>query len=30
MWYLSNDEWVRQVQSGEYRQWIETNYAERK
>lgn len=29
MWYLSNDEWVRQVQSGEYRQWIETNYAER-
>lgn len=30
MWYLSNDEWVRQVQSGEYRQWFETNYAERK
>lgn len=29
MWYLSNDEWGRQVQSGEYRQWIETNYAER-
>lgn len=25
-WYLSNTEWVRRVQSGEYRQWIKNNY----
>jgi dTDP-glucose 4,6-dehydratase len=28
-WYLSHRDWVAQVKSGEYRQWIETNYAER-
>ncbi|MFZ2302676.1 MAG: dTDP-glucose 4,6-dehydratase [Gallionella sp.] len=28
-WYLDNQEWVRNVQSGSYRQWIEKNYAER-
>ncbi|MCF0253166.1 MAG: dTDP-glucose 4,6-dehydratase [Duodenibacillus sp.] len=30
MWYLDNEDWVKSVQSGEYRRWIETNYAERK
>jgi dTDP-glucose 4,6-dehydratase len=25
-WYLENDAWVRQVTSGEYRRWIETQY----
>jgi dTDP-glucose 4,6-dehydratase len=28
-WYLANPDWVRQVTSGEYRNWIEKNYAER-
>ncbi|MCL4690279.1 MAG: dTDP-glucose 4,6-dehydratase [Burkholderiales bacterium] len=28
-WYLDNAEWVAQVRSGEYRRWIETNYARR-
>jgi dTDP-glucose 4,6-dehydratase len=28
-WYLANAEWVAQVKSGAYRDWIETNYAER-
>ena len=28
-WYLDNQEWVRNVQSGAYRQWVEKNYAER-
>jgi dTDP-glucose 4,6-dehydratase len=28
-WYLANDAWVKDVQSGEYRKWIATNYAER-
>jgi dTDP-glucose 4,6-dehydratase len=26
-WYLDNRDWVRNVQSGSYRQWIEKNYA---
>ena len=26
-WYLDNDEWVRGVTSGSYRQWIETHYS---
>jgi dTDP-glucose 4,6-dehydratase len=26
-WYLDNDEWVRNVTSGSYRQWIETHYS---
>ncbi|WIM06702.1 MAG: dTDP-glucose 4,6-dehydratase [Candidatus Nitricoxidivorans perseverans] len=29
-WYLANPEWVAHVQSGEYRNWIERNYGERK
>ncbi|KWI26557.1 dTDP-glucose 4,6-dehydratase [Burkholderia stagnalis] len=28
-WYLANQEWVDEVASGEYRKWIETNYAQR-
>ena len=28
-WYLGNGEWVAGVQSGEYRRWIEINYAAR-
>ena len=28
-WYLDNSAWVQQVRSGEYRQWLETNYAAR-
>ncbi|CAK7001429.1 MAG: dTDP-glucose 4,6-dehydratase [Desulfovibrio sp.] len=28
-WYLDNMEWVRRVQSGSYREWIEKNYRER-
>jgi dTDP-glucose 4,6-dehydratase len=28
-WYLANDAWVKGVQSGEYRKWIETNYQAR-
>ena len=26
-WYLENADWVRKVQTGEYRRWIETNYS---
>lgn len=28
-WYLDNQEWVSNVQSGAYRDWVETNYADR-
>jgi len=28
-WYLDNAAWVADIQSGEYRQWIESNYAKR-
>ncbi|MFP4011822.1 MAG: dTDP-glucose 4,6-dehydratase [Spirochaetaceae bacterium] len=28
-WYIANTEWVEQVRSGEYRKWIEDNYARR-
>ena len=28
-WYLDNTEWIEQVTSGEYRNWIETNYTRR-
>jgi len=28
-WYLANPEWVEHVQSGAYRDWLETNYAGR-
>jgi dTDP-glucose 4,6-dehydratase len=27
-WYLEHDEWVRNVTSGSYRQWIATHYSE--
>jgi dTDP-glucose 4,6-dehydratase len=26
-WYLENDDWVRDVTSGSYRQWIKTHYS---
>ncbi|MFP5428344.1 MAG: dTDP-glucose 4,6-dehydratase [Gammaproteobacteria bacterium] len=28
-WYLSNWQWVENVQSGNYREWVEKNYGER-
>jgi dTDP-glucose 4,6-dehydratase len=28
-WYLNNQEWVNSVQSGAYREWVQTNYAKR-
>ncbi|MBI4984120.1 MAG: dTDP-glucose 4,6-dehydratase [Rhodocyclales bacterium] len=28
-WYLGHPEWVANVQSGSYRQWLERNYAQR-
>ncbi|EGF33497.1 dTDP-glucose 4,6-dehydratase, partial [Oxalobacteraceae bacterium IMCC9480] len=28
-WYLDNQDWVANVQSGSYREWVEKNYAER-
>lgn len=28
-WYLDHPEWVAQVQSGAYRDWVQANYAER-
>ena len=28
-WYLDNQEWVRNVQSGDYQNWLEKNYASR-
>jgi dTDP-glucose 4,6-dehydratase len=27
-WYLSNQQWIEEVTSGNYRHWIETHYAE--
>lgn len=29
LWYLSNSEWIRQVQSGDYQNWIQENYSNR-
>ena len=29
-WYLEHGPWVAQVKSGEYRRWLETNYAARR
>jgi dTDP-glucose 4,6-dehydratase len=26
-WYLGNEEWIRGVTTGSYRQWIETQYS---
>lgn len=28
-WYLAHQEWVRDVQSGEYLKWVEKNYNQR-
>ena len=28
-WYLANQPWVATVQSGDYRKWIDSNYANR-
>jgi dTDP-glucose 4,6-dehydratase len=28
-WYLRNTEWIRSVQTGEYRRWLELNYKDR-
>jgi len=28
-WYLENQDWVANVQSGTYREWVEKNYSER-
>ncbi len=28
-WYIANPEWVAQILSGEYRNWLETNYTKR-
>jgi dTDP-glucose 4,6-dehydratase len=28
-WYLANQAWVADVQSGAYREWVERNYANR-
>lgn len=28
-WYLNNLDWVKRVTSGEYRKWVEKNYAQR-
>ncbi len=28
-WYLKNDEWIRHIYSGEYRNWIKQNYENR-
>ncbi len=29
-WYLNNRDWVERIQSGSYKNWIETNYGNRK
>lgn len=29
VWYLRHEEWMREIISGEYRNWIELNYSER-
>jgi dTDP-D-glucose 4,6-dehydratase len=28
-WYLDHQEWVANVQSGAYREWVEKNYTQR-
>jgi dTDP-glucose 4,6-dehydratase len=28
-WYLANDDWMKNVQSGDYLKWLERNYAGR-
>ncbi|MBA3722227.1 MAG: dTDP-glucose 4,6-dehydratase [Parachlamydiaceae bacterium] len=29
LWYMENEEWIRNVQTGAYREWLEVNYAMR-
>lgn len=29
LWYMQNQEWIKNVQSGTYRQWMELNYTNR-
>ena len=29
-WYLTNDGWIDEVRSGDYRKWIDANYGDRK
>jgi dTDP-glucose 4,6-dehydratase len=29
-WYLSNQDWVKDVQSGDYLKWVEKNYEQRR
>ena len=29
-WYMDHMDWVNSVRSGDYRKWIESNYAKRK
>ncbi|WP_068471356.1 dTDP-glucose 4,6-dehydratase [Candidatus Protochlamydia phocaeensis] len=29
LWYMNNMDWVRRVQTGAYRQWMEVNYVQR-
>ncbi|HNX23822.1 MAG TPA: GDP-mannose 4,6-dehydratase, partial [Spirochaetota bacterium] len=28
-WYLSNNEWIDHIRSGDYRKWMEKNYSNR-
>jgi len=28
-WYLENREWMEEISSGEYRNWLEKNYTKR-
>ena len=28
-WYLENEQWIREVASGDFRDWVETNYQKR-
>lgn len=28
-WYMENREWIENIKSGEYLNWMETNYIER-
>ncbi|MEO8546312.1 MAG: dTDP-glucose 4,6-dehydratase, partial [Burkholderiaceae bacterium] len=28
LWYLEHQEWVRNVQTGAYRQWLDQHYGE--
>ena len=30
MWYLNNKEWMEYVTNGEYKNWLDANYKDRK